>query len=226
MVLRARGSTDATVGSGKVRSPGGGRGNGNGRGPNGGGGASGSGWDATRIDADMSFVGNLLYLPDANGESGTAFGTQGRGVTGDWYFELTLGGSGNSTQPTYGIGRSTATTSTLLGTGGGGLDAGWIAGANGGFGALYMYNFPYNTTSARPTYGDVVGVRLRPTVGGGTLEFYKNGVYQNNIQRGEFASNLWYPAVSGQNLGSPQNNTVLLNTGSPLYLPSGATAWG
>lgn len=42
MVLRARGSTDATIGSGKVRSPGGGRGNGNGKGPNGGGGSSSS----------------------------------------------------------------------------------------------------------------------------------------------------------------------------------------
>lgn len=226
MVLRARGSIDATVGSGKVRNPGGGRGNGNGKGPNGGGGAGASEWDPSKKDSDFVIVGNSIQLPKLNGQSGSAMGKTGRGVSGDWYFEYTLTGTFSSQQPVYGIARSTFTfTDTLVGTDSG-LSAGWIAAANGGNGALYMYSFPYATTGNRPGYNQVVGIRLRPTEAGGTLQFYLNGTYYGQIVRTEFASNLWYPAVSGQNLGSDQDNVITINTTSPLYLPSGATAWG
>lgn len=74
MVLRAYGSTDATVGGGKVRKPGGGRGNGNGKGPNGGGGAGSVPW---------ANVISLLHFDGTNGsttftdEKGTVWAVTG-----------------------------------------------------------------------------------------------------------------------------------------------------
>lgn len=190
--------------------------------------AAGSGrWNPAKIDADMTITGGgaTLQLPKLNGQSGSGLGLAGVN-SGDRYFELILTGTGNTTQPCYGIALSTwSYTDALVGTDGGGLSAGWIAAANGGNGALYMYNFPYGTTSARPAVNDVVGIRLQ--YGSGNLMFYKNGVYMGQISRSEFNSNTWYPAASGQNLGTSQDFAVTLNTTAStlLYLPSGAAAW-
>lgn len=223
-MLRARGSTDATVGSGKVRNPGGGRGNGNGKGPNGGGGGPvGSVWSPTDKYSTITISSSVMTLPN------TSINVFGKGTqswaTGDHYFEVTLTGA-SSIKRLVGLATSAvdATSTHALGGWIGGNDYGY----NSGTGQIRLNNIVQGTVATSDT-GDVIGIRYTADNGSsqGIIRLYKNGTLLHTFTNAVAFNKAYFPA-GGQN--SSGDGTVgisnTINTGAPLYLPSGSTAWG
>lgn len=209
-MLRAYGSTDATVGGGKVRKPGGGRGNGNGKG--GGGGTpsfTGTAFDPGNTDPGITLsnnnytgTGNTGVTP-ASSYAMKLWGTGG----GNRYFEFVVDRVGSNMR--LGVGN--------FGSG--------ITGTNGlsyGLqpdGTILQFDSSVGTVSGGFTTGDRIGIRCNGT----NIFFSKNGgaetsvAYYNDI----------YPVWSITSGNSPAAKvTIHCSAEDILYLPGGATAWG
>ena len=156
--------------------------------------------------------GNLDVVPDST-HYPMVTGTFGM-TSGKWYWEYTLGASGNGGR-LLGIATSAASNTTYLG----GTSSGW--GYYGGNGDKYTNN-ANAAYGASYTNGDVIGVAFDADAG--TLVFYKNGTSQGTAYS-SLTSGPYFPAWSAGDAG--QTGTTSLNFGQRPFAytaPSGYKA--
>lgn len=168
-------------------------------------------WNPSDKDADISLTSADSVASITAPNQGALRAITGRDASGDYYFEVTAGGTDG--RVVVGIGKSSATLANHPGFDSDGY------GYFGFNGNRYTGATPvaYGATFGS---GDVIGVRLNS----GTLTFYKNGTTQGAAYSG--LSGTFYP-MWGSDTSATGTRTGTLETGAPvLYLPSGATPWG
>lgn len=166
-------------------------------------------WNPSDKDADITLSMNDT-VASITAALGSVRGVTGRDAAGDYYFEITPGGT---TVHLIGIAKSTASLATYPGGGANGWSYYSVDGKK--------YNNNINSAyGASYAVAGVIGVRLAA----GVLTFYKNGTTQGTAYSS--LSGTFYP-IWGPGTGAAGTRTATINTGpSLLYLPSGSTAWG
>jgi len=174
-----------------------------------------SAWSASDKDADVTLSGGNRTASITAPAGGSVRGARGRPASGNWYFEVTIGGTSDG-RSFVGIGLSGAAISSYPGS-----DAnGWsYFGDEGGKKYHSATEAAYGATW---TAGDTIGVHISA----GTLTFYKNGTSQGTAYTG--ITGTVYP-MWGTTTATAGTRTANINTGQDAFvgtLPSGATAWG
>jgi hypothetical protein len=135
-------------------------------------------------------------------------------TTGKWYWENTLGASGNVGR-SLGIVNGSASTSTYIGDNANG----WGYYTDG----RKLFNATGTAYGATFTNGDTIGVAFDADAG--TLVFYKNGASQGTAFNTGLTSGPYFPAVSAADAG--QTGTTSINFGQRPFAntaPSGFKA--
>jgi len=135
-------------------------------------------------------------------------------TTGKWYWENTLGASGNVGR-SLGIVNGSASTSTYIGDNANG----WGYYTDG----RKLFNATGTAYGATFTNGDTIGVAFDADAG--TLVFYKNGASQGTAFNTGLTSGPYFPAVSAADAG--QTGTTSMNFGQRPFAytaPSGFKA--
>jgi hypothetical protein len=135
-------------------------------------------------------------------------------TTGKWYWENTLGASGNVGR-SLGIVNGSASTSTYIGDNANG----WGYYTDG----RKLFNATGTAYGATFTNGDTIGVAF--DADSGTLVFYKNGASQGTAFNTGLTSGPYFPAVSAADAG--QTGTTSMNFGQRPFAytaPSGFQA--
>jgi len=180
-------------------------------------------WSSFSADHDskITVTGNTLTYNMPAGAYASARANTAVSLTDETYFEATIGVTEAATniKMTVGLGNTTAPLTNYVG-----FDAN---------------SWGYNTDSTGTSYkvhsatpaaygasfvtGDVIGVYYQPTVAGGTLTFYKNGVSQGVAYTG--VSGTLYPMFSTSNY---QGASVDFNFGERrwAYTPPTTTVLG